>query len=331
MNLMDLIDGVGYVLDTPGAYTRGLIAGRPGERVAGRDLLERYGIVGANQEGLDAGDVGGFLAELLLDPTNLIGGGALKAVTGANKGIRAANASSKAMRAAGAMPEEIARLTKLRDINVPESLNPAEATAAGPLKMYHGTKRSGIEARDIDPRYAGSNTDSGFYSEGSYFSDDRNYADEYAKHRMYKPPESGAVIQAYLDVRNPFMTLGGGPVSFLDDIERKLGVRLHEAGDGLRPVEREIAKSRAVTNLLKERGYDGVVVGSDDLVGGVAPFAKEAAVFDNSQIFTPYIAPALQNEKSIAPYLAMLLGVNAGQFPYDLTAKPSPIGSASVL
>jgi hypothetical protein len=41
--LLSALGTVGYALDTPGAYTRGLLAGRPGERVDGRDMLESLG------------------------------------------------------------------------------------------------------------------------------------------------------------------------------------------------------------------------------------------------------------------------------------------------
>lgn len=75
--LLDLLSAAGYVLDTPGALLRGVLAGRPGERVGGRELLEGYGLVNPNQEGLDLGDVGGFAADMVLDPLNLVGGGAM--------------------------------------------------------------------------------------------------------------------------------------------------------------------------------------------------------------------------------------------------------------
>jgi hypothetical protein len=66
---------------------RGLLGGRPEEllsilpgsdtfgltneenSLSGRDLLEQYGALSPNQPGLDLGDVGGFLAEVALDPS----------------------------------------------------------------------------------------------------------------------------------------------------------------------------------------------------------------------------------------------------------------------
>lgn len=106
MGLLELLGGVGDVLDTPGRFTRTALAGRnpfasvfdPSKGVSGRDLLQQYGMVGENQDGLDGGDVGGFLAEMALDPTNLVGGGFLAKLLrssskakSANRGIQGAN------------------------------------------------------------------------------------------------------------------------------------------------------------------------------------------------------------------------------------------------
>lgn len=86
--LLDALGFVGNVLDTPGSILRGLMAGDPGrafsgvldpsQRVSGRDMLQRWGALGENEEGLDTGDVGGFLAEVVTDPLNLLGAGALR-------------------------------------------------------------------------------------------------------------------------------------------------------------------------------------------------------------------------------------------------------------
>ncbi len=84
---MSLLGVIGNVLDTPNAFVRNVLAGRnplpgildPDERISGRDLLQQYGLVGENYEGLDAGDVAGFLAEIGTDPLTLVGGGTTKA------------------------------------------------------------------------------------------------------------------------------------------------------------------------------------------------------------------------------------------------------------
>lgn len=82
MTLLEMLSGVGTVLDTPGAFVRTGLAGEnpfpgifdPEQRVSGRSLLERLGVLDPNTEGLDAGDVGGFLAEMLTDPLTVVPG-----------------------------------------------------------------------------------------------------------------------------------------------------------------------------------------------------------------------------------------------------------------
>src|SRR5690606_21165650 len=69
--------------DTPGAVVRNTLAGTNplqglfdfDERTSGRQLLETWGVLDPNQEGLDAGDVGGFGAEILFDPLTYLTGG----------------------------------------------------------------------------------------------------------------------------------------------------------------------------------------------------------------------------------------------------------------
>lgn len=106
---------VGSTLDKPGAAVRGLLAGQPGQlanlipfsdtlgitneadRVSGRDLLEQYGMLGANTPGLDWGDAAGFGAEVLTDPlTYLTFGGS--ALTKAGRAADAAGTLAGAVR-----------------------------------------------------------------------------------------------------------------------------------------------------------------------------------------------------------------------------------------
>ena len=102
MNLLDALAGLGTVLDTPGAMLRTGLAGEnpleavfdTDKRISGRELLERYGLVGENEDQgwiPDAGDLGGFAAEMVLDPTNLIGGGLLAKLMGKAGKAKAAN------------------------------------------------------------------------------------------------------------------------------------------------------------------------------------------------------------------------------------------------
>ena len=120
MNLLDALSGIGTVLDTPGAMLRTGLAGEnpfaavfdTDKRVSGRDLLERYGLAGENTDQgwiPDMGDLGGFAAEMLLDPTNLIGGGLLARLMGKAGKAKVAN---KLIREGTSLPP-------VKDIDVP--------------------------------------------------------------------------------------------------------------------------------------------------------------------------------------------------------------------
>ena len=127
MNLLDALSGIGTVLDTPGAMLRTGLAGEnpfaavfdTDKRVSGRDLLERYGLADENEDQgwiPDMGDIGGFAAEMLLDPTNLIGGlGLAKRMMGISK-AKTANRATQSLLDAGAMSDELARKTRIRNI-----------------------------------------------------------------------------------------------------------------------------------------------------------------------------------------------------------------------
>lgn len=95
MGIMDAVEGIGYALDTPRALAHGAVANiadavrgrksRDSWRASGRDMLESLGVLDANQEGLDAGDVAGMGAEMFLDPLNLVGAGIATKLLKGNK------------------------------------------------------------------------------------------------------------------------------------------------------------------------------------------------------------------------------------------------------
>lgn len=109
---------VGEASDKFGRATRGLLDGKPSEllnlipfsdtmgitdpqqSVTGRQLLEDYGVLDANTEGLDAGDVAGFAAEILLDPTTYMTFGA-SALSKGGKALKNAGMLTKPMLRAG--------------------------------------------------------------------------------------------------------------------------------------------------------------------------------------------------------------------------------------
>jgi hypothetical protein len=149
--LMGLLSGAGAVLDTPGSIVRNSLAGEnpfkglldPEERTTGRDMLQSWGMVGENDPDrwFEGGDIAGFGAELVTDPLNLLGLGLTsKAAKGAkaarfanegisahnagimrgneslsayNAGVESENAISQAMRAKGALPEELFKDARL--------------------------------------------------------------------------------------------------------------------------------------------------------------------------------------------------------------------------
>lgn len=112
------IDSLAYILDTPGAIARALLAGQPerafadaDERVTGRDLLRQYGIIPEGQKDDWANFAVGTAAELALDPLAWVSGPA-KALTAAGQAAKklnllddAARAVSKQAIAGKAVPE----------------------------------------------------------------------------------------------------------------------------------------------------------------------------------------------------------------------------------
>ncbi len=144
-----LLDALGYVgdtLDKPGRAVRGLLAGNAQEGLAALPFSDSLGLTDPSQAvsgsallqqlvGLDAestlGQVGGFGAEVLLDPTNLIGGLGI-ARRGLTTAARAGEAVTSNVRRAelvarGAMPAEVAALTTVRE-------------GGEPLRTLHGTQ-----------------------------------------------------------------------------------------------------------------------------------------------------------------------------------------------
>lgn len=84
-NALDLFTGASSVRDVlAGENPLDQFASSPfsdENRVGGRELLERHGLLKKNTPGLDLGDVGGFAAEVALDPGSWIGGlGTLKSL-----------------------------------------------------------------------------------------------------------------------------------------------------------------------------------------------------------------------------------------------------------
>lgn len=79
---LNAANAVGNALDTPAAMVRSAMIGEnplsaamdTSKRHSMRDVLERYGVLGPNEQGLDAGDAAAFLLNMAVDPLNWIGG-----------------------------------------------------------------------------------------------------------------------------------------------------------------------------------------------------------------------------------------------------------------
>ena len=222
-----IADGLGWIgngLDTySGASSvRDLIAGEnpwdqwldpqnQEKRVTGRQMLEKSGLVGENTDQgwvPDLGDIGGFAAEALLDPTNLLGGAGLaKRLMGisktkaVNRGIEAANTLSREQRAMGFMPEEVAKLTKIVD------------ETGQPKRMYHGTPNGWEGNPDPtkwieDPAHGKGHytTDAKGDIPSGYAGVDSKVPDEdipWLKEQLLSRGRNPAVKIQFIDARNP--------------------------------------------------------------------------------------------------------------------------------
>lgn len=334
-SLMAALGFIGDVVDTPGSWVRNTLAGEnpfkgtlsPENRTSGRKMLEALGIIGGNTDGLDRGDIYGFLAEMALDPTNLIGAGLLRNTAKAAKAAKASNAASDAMRAVGAMPEEIARLTKITD------------EAGAPRNTYHG---STVAFEKFDP--AKSSPDNlfgrGYYTTSSpdvassYAGIDSRVPDsdiEWLRDSYTKQGLSPNVRRQFLDIRNPM------------DMDKEYGQEMldrfySQSGDVeaqfIRQANREtfgdvgpirgdqvwdIISGRGyraddATRFLKEYGFDGIVHKGGTRMGGLGDH-DVAIAFDPSQIYQPMIAPRHIDPPNARRLVAAILGYNTAMAP----------------
>lgn len=113
---MSVLDTATYIADTPGALLRGLLAGKPGSRATGREVLR----LGENKPGFDSGDIPAFLAEIVLDPLTWIGGAGIAKgasyLSKAAKTRKAAKAAETVAAAAKPMAEVIdPRLAQVKE------------------------------------------------------------------------------------------------------------------------------------------------------------------------------------------------------------------------
>ncbi|MBI3828299.1 MAG: hypothetical protein HY291_02205 [Planctomycetes bacterium] len=152
-----LLSKIGYALDTPGAYLRGVLAGQPGERVSGQQMLENWGLFDKSDEPapfLSGKGLAGFGAEIVADPLNLLPGFlGLKAETAAGRAAAKLaphlDEAQKAVRAWEGVQKAVkAGPTIIRDLLQGERMVPA--VAPGVIEAAHAALEHPIFGRLVD-------------------------------------------------------------------------------------------------------------------------------------------------------------------------------------
>ena len=294
MSLLDILSGIGTVLDTPRAMSWALASGRdpfeamldPSKRLTGWDLMKKLGV--QNQEGFDATDVGAVGSEMVLDPLNVALMGApwlVKKLLGAMgkgaktvKGAKAAEGLTKGtkMPSLGSMPKKVAKATKAVD------------ESGKPVKLFHGT---------MGPEYAEfSASKSAPYDwlPGAHFTTtDATEASRYAggplgTNRADLAPH---VRMYYADVRNPIV---------FDDMPTAARTLKKQFGEN-------------VTEGLKAAGYDAVQVGTGK--------KKWFAVFDTGQLYAPRVG---SRARHIPPLAIPRIAAAAAARMHDYKPERAP-------
>ncbi len=159
---------VGETLDKPGRAIRGLLGGKPEEllnllpfsdtlgitdpadSISGRDLLESAGVLGANTEGFDFGDVAGFGAEVLLDPLTYLTFGASAALGAGGKAAKGAGLLDDAVRVASkAAGKHVGKRASRLGATGRQLISQADEPFAAARKFVTAAKKQGKRASAI--------------------------------------------------------------------------------------------------------------------------------------------------------------------------------------
>jgi hypothetical protein len=163
----------GYLLDTPGALVRGILAGKPlsflgssDERVTGRDLMRQYGLVGDRDTW--GNFAGGLAAEVLLDPLtymnpfSVLGRGALtptgKALEASGRLRNAAEAAYEGLEptlqqaARGAAQREAGQgiRSHLRNLTPRQAIAEADDPLEAMNRWRQQAERFGVDPNNLD-------------------------------------------------------------------------------------------------------------------------------------------------------------------------------------
>lgn len=129
--------------------------------------------------------------------------------------------------------------------------------------MYHGTDNGGFNTFDINK--FGKN-DNGWLGKGFYLTNDFDYAESYAK-ELYSDEytQNGEVKETYINLKNPYILTDEKYSRNPTLLQEELGAK----------------NSTEVTEILKTKGYDGVLLEYEDYKGNNF---KEVMVFNSNQI-----------------------------------------------
>lgn len=128
--LLDLLDKAGNLFDLPGSMVRdALTLNNPLDqllsplssenRMDGRDVLEKWGMLGPNTEGLDVGDVAGTAAGVALDPLTWVSGAGVMKLLGRGSKAAKAGTGTKAAQALLEAPTQSRALVPYRSPSSP--------------------------------------------------------------------------------------------------------------------------------------------------------------------------------------------------------------------
>jgi len=309
------LSAVGYLLDSPGALVRGVLAGKPlsvfgtsDERVTGRELLRQYGMVGDEDTWSNFGL--GMAGEILLDPLTyanplaVLGRGALtpvgKALQGAGRMRNAAEAAyegleptlqqaargAQAREAGTGVREHLRRLTPRQALA--EAPDPVDAMA----RWRQQAERFGVDpnnldapaARLMDVRIPGTNI--GFSTDllGGAFGDRVAQGLDYLGEASKTNPYTGPAVRAlYAGFKAPVKSLDYD-VQWDSRLARAASDRADEAQELLRSRQLREAMNADVPDVATINGATVPIpdrlrsFNSTDLQRALVDFAESSSV-----------------------------------------------------
>lgn len=168
--------------------------------------------------------------------------------------------------------------------------------SGAPLVVYHGSASSFTA---FDPNKAGSAIDSGFLGAGAYFTNKPSTAAYYAS-AADRGRGGQQTYPVYVSLKNPFMwgdktqgvralVMRGEPLpgGITEEVSKRADFNFEPGGEPDFGAEKRLSK--AVTEVLEERGHDGVIAssGSDRIAEIVAFKPTQIKSVNNAGNFDP--------------------------------------------